>query len=55
MNLSSGKMGMSVAKEAYDRGASVTLIYGHGTVNPGTYLQAQDIEIHESEYSSRDV
>lgn len=45
MNLSSGKMGMSLAKEAYDRGASVTLIYGYGSVNPHTYLKAQDIEI----------
>jgi phosphopantothenoylcysteine decarboxylase / phosphopantothenate---cysteine ligase len=45
MNLSSGKMGMSLAKEAYDRGASVTLIYGYGSVNPDTYLKAQDIEI----------
>jgi phosphopantothenoylcysteine decarboxylase / phosphopantothenate---cysteine ligase len=45
INMSSGKMGMSLAKEAYDRGASVTLVYGHGSVNLGTYLQAQGIEI----------
>ena len=45
MNMSSGKMGMSLAKEAYDRGASVTLVYGHGSVDPGTYLQSQGIEI----------
>lgn len=44
MNMSSGKMGMSLAKEAYDRGASVTLVFGHGSVDPGT-LQAPGIEI----------
>jgi phosphopantothenoylcysteine decarboxylase/phosphopantothenate--cysteine ligase len=46
MNMSSGKMGMSLAKEAHARGASVTLVYGHGSVDPGTYLQAPNIEIH---------
>ncbi|MGA7370517.1 MAG: bifunctional phosphopantothenoylcysteine decarboxylase/phosphopantothenate--cysteine ligase CoaBC [Nitrososphaeraceae archaeon] len=45
MNMSSGKMGMSLAKKAYDRGASVTLIYGHGSVDLGTYPQASGIEI----------
>ena len=45
MNMSSGKMGMSLAKEACDRGASVTLVYGHGSVDPGTYLQSQGMEI----------
>jgi phosphopantothenoylcysteine decarboxylase / phosphopantothenate---cysteine ligase len=45
MNMSSGKMGMSLAKEAYDRGASVTLVYGHGSVDPSTYPQALGIEI----------
>lgn len=46
MNMSSGKMGMSLAKEAHARGASVTLVYGHGSVDPGTYLHAPNIEIH---------
>lgn len=46
MNMSSGKMGMSLAKEVHARGASVTLVYGHGSVDPGTYLQAPNIEIH---------
>jgi phosphopantothenoylcysteine decarboxylase/phosphopantothenate--cysteine ligase len=45
MNLSSGKMGMALAKEASNRGASVTLVYGHGSVDPDSYLQAPDIEI----------
>lgn len=46
MNMSSGKMGMSLAKEAYARGAGVTLVYGHGSVDPGSYLHAPNIEIH---------
>jgi phosphopantothenoylcysteine decarboxylase/phosphopantothenate--cysteine ligase len=45
VNMSSGKMGMSLAKGACGRGAGVTLIYGHGSVDPGTYLQAQGMEI----------
>lgn len=46
MNMSSGKMGMSLAKEAHARGAGVTLVYGHGSVDPGSYLHAPNIEIH---------
>jgi phosphopantothenoylcysteine decarboxylase / phosphopantothenate---cysteine ligase len=46
MNMSSGKMGMSLAKEAHARGAGVTLVYGHGSVDPGSYLRAPNIEIH---------
>jgi phosphopantothenoylcysteine decarboxylase / phosphopantothenate---cysteine ligase len=33
-NRSSGKMGFAVAKEAFDRGADVTLVVGPGTVEP---------------------
>lgn len=33
-NASSGKMGAAIAREAEDMGASVTLVYGHGTENP---------------------
>jgi phosphopantothenoylcysteine decarboxylase / phosphopantothenate---cysteine ligase len=33
-NLSSGKMGMAIAQEAERMGASVTLVYGHGIMNP---------------------
>jgi phosphopantothenoylcysteine decarboxylase/phosphopantothenate--cysteine ligase len=46
MNMSSGKMGMSLAKEAHARGAGVTLVYGHGSVDPCSYLHAPNIEIH---------
>jgi phosphopantothenoylcysteine decarboxylase/phosphopantothenate--cysteine ligase len=33
-NLSSGKMGIAIAQEAQRMGATVTLVYGHGTLNP---------------------
>jgi phosphopantothenoylcysteine decarboxylase/phosphopantothenate--cysteine ligase len=45
-NLSSGKMGMSLAKDAYDRGGKVTLIYGHGSADPNMYLEHRSISIH---------
>lgn len=45
MNMSSGKMGMSLAKEAYQRGASVTLVYGHGSVDAESYLHGPGVEI----------
>lgn len=45
MNMSSGKMGLSLAKEACNRGAMVSLVYGHGSVDPATYLQLQCMEI----------
>ena len=45
MNMSSGKMGVSLAKEAYQRGASVTLVYGHGSVDAESYLHAPSVEI----------
>jgi phosphopantothenoylcysteine decarboxylase/phosphopantothenate--cysteine ligase len=48
MNLSSGKMGMSLAKEAYQRGASVTLVYGHGSVDAESYLHAPSVEIQRA-------
>jgi phosphopantothenoylcysteine decarboxylase/phosphopantothenate--cysteine ligase len=35
-NLSSGKMGIAIAQEAQRMGANVTLVYGHGTLNPAT-------------------
>src|ERR687892_101876 len=35
-NLSSGKMGVAIAQEAQRMGATVTLVYGHGTLNPAT-------------------
>ncbi|MDW0140396.1 MAG: bifunctional phosphopantothenoylcysteine decarboxylase/phosphopantothenate--cysteine ligase CoaBC [Nitrososphaeraceae archaeon] len=33
-NLSSGRMGIAIAQEAQRMGATVTLVYGHGTSNP---------------------
>ncbi len=33
-NLSSGKMGIAIAEEAMRKGAAVTLVYGHGSMNP---------------------
>lgn len=38
-NKSSGKMGVALAKEAYRRGAEVTLIYGMGTEEPPSYIK----------------
>ncbi len=35
-NLSSGRMGIAIAQEAQQMGASVTLVYGHGTLNPAS-------------------
>lgn len=32
-NLSSGKMGLNIAQQCLDKGFSVTLVYGHGTLN----------------------
>lgn len=45
MNMSSGKMGISLAKEACNRGAMVSLVYGHGSVDPATSLQLPGLEI----------
>jgi phosphopantothenoylcysteine decarboxylase / phosphopantothenate---cysteine ligase len=35
-NLSSGKMGFAIAQEAQRMGATVTLVYGHGSLNPAS-------------------
>jgi phosphopantothenoylcysteine decarboxylase / phosphopantothenate---cysteine ligase len=35
-NLSSGKMGIAIAEEADRMGADVTLVYGHGSMNPSS-------------------
>src|SRR5918997_284296 len=35
-NLSSGKMGIAIVQEAQRMGATVTLVYGHGTLNPAS-------------------
>ncbi|HEX6282387.1 MAG TPA: bifunctional phosphopantothenoylcysteine decarboxylase/phosphopantothenate--cysteine ligase CoaBC [Nitrososphaera sp.] len=35
-SLSSGRMGIAIAQEAQRMGATVTLVYGHGTLNPAS-------------------
>lgn len=51
-NMSSGKMGMSLAEEALSRGAKVTLIYGPGKATPPTLAKTLNVktakEMHEA-------
>ncbi len=51
-NKSSGKMGVAIAKEAFRRGAEVTLIYGRGTVSPPQCIKVINIETTEELYNS---
>jgi len=63
-NPSSGKMGISIAESANQRGADVTLVYGPGTMNPPQdvkiirvettedMLEAVVSELREQEYNS---
>ena len=63
-NPSSGKMGISIAESANQRGADVTLVYGPGTMNPPQdvkiirvettedMLEAVVNELREQEYNS---
>jgi phosphopantothenoylcysteine decarboxylase/phosphopantothenate--cysteine ligase len=44
-NLSSGKMGMSIAETAAKQGMEVTLIYGHGEVSPPSLPNVKTIRI----------
>ncbi len=60
-NMSSGMMGIELAKELYRRGAEVKLIYGPGTVQPPSWIEtirvmsAQDmLQAVRSELSSRE-
>ncbi len=46
-NRSSGKMGVAVAKEALDRGADVTLVYGPGAVEPPEGLRVVRVQTAE--------
>jgi phosphopantothenoylcysteine decarboxylase/phosphopantothenate--cysteine ligase len=46
-NRSSGLMGVAIAKEAFDRGADVTLVYGPGTVEPPAGPRVVRIETAE--------
>jgi phosphopantothenoylcysteine decarboxylase/phosphopantothenate--cysteine ligase len=43
-NPSSGKMGIAIAKEAYKRGAQVTLVYGPGTEIPPSDLKVKNVK-----------
>jgi len=43
-NKSSGKMGIALAKEAFRRGAKVTLIYGPGLVKAPSYIKVINVE-----------
>ncbi len=49
-NRSSGKMGVALAKEALNRGADVTLIYGPGTAVPPTEAKVVLVETTEEMY-----
>ena len=46
-NRSSGKMGLAIVKEALNRGAEVTLIYGLGNVPPPKNIQTIHVETTE--------
>ncbi len=43
-NKSSGKMGIALAREALNRGADVTLIYGPGTAQPPASVKVMKVE-----------
>ncbi|HEY7080590.1 MAG TPA: bifunctional phosphopantothenoylcysteine decarboxylase/phosphopantothenate--cysteine ligase CoaBC [Nitrososphaeraceae archaeon] len=47
-NLSSGKTGISIAREAERRGADVTLIFGHGSTNAEGLRRARIINVDTS-------
>ncbi len=51
-NRSSGKMGIALAKEALNRGADVTLIYGPGTAVPPTEAKVVLVETTEEMYDT---
>jgi phosphopantothenoylcysteine decarboxylase/phosphopantothenate--cysteine ligase len=46
-NRSSGKMGLALAREAFYRGAEVTLIYGPGTVKIPGHIKTVNVETSE--------
>lgn len=49
---SSGRMGVEIAKAAYERGASVTLVYGHGSVTPPAGLKVIPVETTQEMYDA---
>ena len=51
-NLSSGKMGVAIAQEAKQMGASVTLVYGHGIMDPPSGKKIIRISTGEEMYKA---
>jgi phosphopantothenoylcysteine decarboxylase/phosphopantothenate--cysteine ligase len=49
---SSGKMGIELAKAAYERGAEVTLVYGHGKIPPPEQFKVIQVETTQEMYDS---
>src|SRR5918995_758279 len=48
-NLSSGKMGNAIAQEAQKKGATVTLVYGHGSFEPRELPRMNIIKVSTNE------
>jgi phosphopantothenoylcysteine decarboxylase/phosphopantothenate--cysteine ligase len=48
-NLSSGKTGISIAREAEARGAHVTVVFGHGSSRPEGFTRARIVKANTSE------
>ncbi len=51
-NRSSGKMGVALAREALNRGADVTLVYGRGTAVPPANAKVISVETTEEMYDA---
>ncbi|MFX1577774.1 MAG: bifunctional phosphopantothenoylcysteine decarboxylase/phosphopantothenate--cysteine ligase CoaBC [Promethearchaeota archaeon] len=49
---SSGRMGIEIAKAAYQRGADVTVVYGHGTVSPPQNVKVIAVETTQEMYDA---
>ena len=49
---SSGRMGVEIAKAASQRGANVTLIYGHGSVSPPEQTKIINVETTQEMYNA---
>lgn len=49
-NQSSGRMGIALAENCYQRGAQVSLIYGTGKVDPPKHLNVKNVKTTEEMY-----
>jgi phosphopantothenoylcysteine decarboxylase/phosphopantothenate--cysteine ligase len=49
---SSGRMGIEIAKAAYQRGADVTVVYGHGSVSPPKNVKVIAVETTQEMYDA---